>query len=262
MAGKIEWCDEQANPFHGCHHGCEFCYARRFALRHGGNIAAADYYALRCAGLHPFSPAFNSTKLFAMADRWKRARAPRRIFLGSMGDLGGAWDYHGIAPDGSVQPDEYERRTVQQIVASVIKQLPQHTFLLLTKNPCGLADITWPNNVHVGVSVSCSGDAVQRVDRLSLRVQAGLRWVSVEPLLDHDFDPGCLDHDGIGWVVVGAQTGPGAGEAPVLAALEIVGWCLGHGVPCFVKNNMIRLRPDHTWPQQIPTGGQMRGERP
>lgn len=33
---KIEWCDSTWNPVTGCLHGCEYCYAKRIAIRFGG----------------------------------------------------------------------------------------------------------------------------------------------------------------------------------------------------------------------------------
>lgn len=257
MSGKIEWCDKQANPFHGCKHGCAYCYARRFALRHGGNPQSGGYYALAQAGRHPFEPAFSLDRLDAIAKRLAGAKRRWRVFIGSMGDIGGAWDYHQICASGDVIVDHLPRRTVQTAVAAMIQWLPQHTFLLLTKNPCGLADIAWPANAHVGVSVSGTEDAVDRCERLDLRVEAGLRWVSVEPLLDQDFDPGAIDHDGIGWVVVGAQTGARQHVSGriVDAAARIVQHCEERKVPCFVKDNLARYAPERAWPRQLPAQG-------
>lgn len=31
---SIEWADYSWNPVSGCKHGCEYCYARRMAVRY------------------------------------------------------------------------------------------------------------------------------------------------------------------------------------------------------------------------------------
>jgi len=248
----IGYCDETANPFHGCEHDCPFCFARRFAIRHGGNPAVRGYRDLKMAGLHPFAPAFSQAKLDALSEHLRRARQPRRVFIGDMGDLGGDWDYRAYGALGltdEIMPADHVREAVRLLVS----EHERHTFLILTKNPCGLAGIRWPANAHVGTSVSDTAEAWMRCERLVDSVEAQVRWVSVEPLLDAAFDAEAVNWAGIRWVVVGFQTGPGRdGTIEHMRAVErIVDLCARDGVPCFVKDNVTEFT-GRTWPREFP----------
>ena len=219
---KIEWCSHTENPYHGCRHGCSFCYARRFSRRLAGHTNSSYQY-LKEDGQDPFTPAFSLSKLWDLQGELRRAWKTRRVFLGSMGDLGGDWNYVQVGPlglTGELLSAEY----VRQKVWDMVSRQKRHTFLILTKNPNGLVEHNWPNNVHLGVSVSNMRDVAKRIPNL-LHLVAGLLWVSVEPLLDHDFDPEMLR--GVEWVVIGAETGPAADESRVWVndAQRIVEWC-------------------------------------
>src|SRR5207253_3785873 len=61
---------------------------------------------------------------------------------------------------------------------------------------------------------------------------AGLRILSVEPLLE---DLGPLDLDGIGWVILGGESGPGARPMRPEWALSVRDQCRRAGVPFFFK---------------------------
>jgi protein gp37 len=63
--------------------------------------------------------------------------------------------------------------------------------------------LSWRENVWMGVSVE-NQDYVHRVDYLR-RVPAEVRFLSCEPLLG----PLELDLEGIHWVIVGGESGPG-----------------------------------------------------
>jgi protein gp37 len=80
----------------------------------------------------------------------------------------------------------------------------------------------------------------------------GVLWASVEPLLDPEFDPEILT--GLDWVVIGAQTGPGAPDAWGMAktAGRLATWCDRNNVPCFVKDNLRKAWPGWAWPRELP----------
>lgn len=86
---------------------------------------------------------------------------------------------------------------------------PQHTFQVLTKRSRRLREIAdelpWPKNVWIGVSVEDQW-VLGRIDDLR-QVPASVRFLSCEPLL------GPMDNlhlEGIDWVIVGGESGPGA----------------------------------------------------
>ena len=103
----------------------------------------------------------------------------------------------------------------------------------------------WPlPNVHIGVSVEDQAAADERIPLL-LQCPAALRFLSVEPLLGPVtlLRWTCGEHGrrhigappGIGWVIVGGESGPGARPCGVDWIRSVVEQCKGAGVPVFVK---------------------------
>lgn len=111
----------------------------------------------------------------------------------------------------------------------------------------------FPANVWPGTSVENQRCADERIPQL-LRIPAKLRFLSVEPMLEAvSFRPKCdtlaeklhaltSGHacrsamlDGIHWVIVGGESGPGARPCNVEWVRGIVRQCQDAGVPCFVK---------------------------
>jgi protein gp37 len=121
---------------------------------------------------------------------WRR---PRMVFLCSMGDL-----FHADVPA------EFIKRVFEAMRAT-----PQHRFQVLTKRsrrPKAVAGLLpWPENVWMGVTVE-DARAAGRIDDLRA-VPAAVRFLSREPLIG---PVGRLDLKGIGWVIVGGESGPGA----------------------------------------------------
>lgn len=288
---KIDWCDETVNFITGCRGGCAFCYARRAAARNA-RMGSARYLEVQKYTGDPFSPAYHHHVMEKERDRLARATRPRVVFIGSMSDLAhhGQWLYldgtgRGL---GEQRADDW---WVQEMIRAFCAKLPRHTFILLTKKPEHLTrELPWTDNVCLGVSVTSNQDLLRIHDLRKWRAEHPCNttarlplWASVEPLLDPDFDEAHLE--GLDWVVVGAQTGPGAkpntfaglerygendtmvevtrGETIIEAAERIVWWCADHGVPCFVKDNLRQLthryRPPMEWPREFPAAFEGRG---
>jgi len=180
---SIEWTEATWNPVTGCTKvspGCAHCYAETFAERFRGVPG------------HPYERGFD---LQLRPDRlrqpleWSR---PRLIFVNSMSDL-----FHEDVPL------DYIRE-----VFDVMREAHWHTFQVLTKRSQRLADVAaelrWPDNVWMGVSVE-NQRWTTRIDDLR-RVPAAVRFLSCEPLLG----PLKLDLTGIQWVIVGGESGPRA----------------------------------------------------
>jgi protein gp37 len=140
------------------------------------------------------------------------------IFVNSMSDL-----FHEAVPV------DFIRR-----VFEVMRQASWHRFQVLTKRSQRLAelapDIDWPANVWIGVSVE-RADYTFRIDHLR-QVAAHLRFLSLEPLLG-PLDN--LDLEGIHWVIVGGESGPGARPLREEWILAIRDQCRAAGVPFFFK---------------------------
>jgi protein gp37 len=143
---------------------------------------------------------------------------PQMIFVNSMSDL-----FHRDVPASFI------RETFD-----VMARASQHTFQILTKRAKRLAslasDLPWPENVWIGVTVEAAQYA-SRMDCLR-EVPAHIRFLSLEPLL------GPLDNlrlDGLHWVIVGGESGPGARPMRVEWARSVRDQCLAAGVPFFFK---------------------------
>jgi protein gp37 len=214
MADKsaIEWTDATWNPIVGCSivsPGCTNCYAMKMAGRIEA-MGGAKHYAGTTKKVNgntiwtgKLALAPEKTLLQPLA--W---RAPRRIFVNSMGDL-----FHEDVPDAWIDK-----------VFAVMALAKQHTFQVLTKranrmreyfekidrelrqggeqgyaprrldqlacdlsgSPCaaGLMEATdWPlPNVWLGVSAERQQEADERIPEL-LATPAAVRFVSAEPLL-------------------------------------------------------------------------------
>lgn len=165
---------------------------------------------------------FVDEKILMQPLHWRK---PRRIFVCSQTDLFGEFvSFEAI--------DE---------VFTVMAAAPQHTYQILTKRAermleyfhssvergCYTAD---QQQIWLGVSV----EDRKRKDRIDLLRQApaALRFLSLEPLLE---DLGELDLTGIGWVIVGGESGPGARPMDIAWVRSIVAQCKAAGVSCFVK---------------------------
>ena len=115
-----------------------------------------------------------------------------------------------------------------------MKRAHWHTFQVLTKRAERLAELDaeleWPENVWMGVSVE--SDAYRnRIDALRT-TRARVRFLSLEPLLGPLEQ---LDLEGIDWVIVGGESGPGARPMRPDWVLDLRDQCRRVGVPFFFK---------------------------
>jgi protein gp37 len=211
MAAKstIEWTEMTWNPVTGCtkvSEGCRHCYAERLALR------------LRAMGNQRYVNGFEVTLHNDLVNLPRKLRQPRVIFVNSMSDL-----FHEDVPE------EFIGRVFETMAGC-----PQHTFQVLTKRSRRLREMAtrlpWPNNVWIGVSVE-DQRVLGRIDELR-EVPAGVRFLSCEPLL------GPLDAlhlEGIAWVIVGGESGPGARPMRQEWVESILRQCRRAKVPFFFK---------------------------
>lgn len=209
LNSSIEWTEGTWNPVTGCTKvspGCKHCYAERMATRLVG------------MGQPRYRNGFEVTlqpDLVRLPLRWKQ---PRVIFVNSMSDL-----FHEEIP-GEFIADIFE----------TMRLAHWHTFQVLTKRADRLAALApclpWPVNVWMGVSVE-SPKYLPRIDRLR-RAPAAVRFLSVEPLLA---SIPSLDLEGIDWVIVGGESGPGARPMKADWARSVRNRCVARGVPFFFK---------------------------
>lgn len=207
----IEWTDATWNPVTGCTEvspGCDNCYARTFAERWRGVPG------------HPYEQGFDLRLWPERLDQPSRWTKPRIIFVNSMSDL-----FHQAVPD------EYIAK-----VFDAMRRTPRHQFQVLTKRPGRMASVlqriqpTPLSHVWLGTSVE-SEEYTWRIDKLRA-TPAAVRFVSLEPLLGPLPN---LDLSGVGWVIVGGESGHGAREMDIDWARDIRDQCATAGVPYFFK---------------------------
>jgi protein gp37 len=140
------------------------------------------------------------------------------IFVNSMSDL-----FHEEVPE--------------EFILSVFRTMVRakhHVFQVLTKRSRRLAELAlelpWPGNVWAGVTVEAR-ECMSRIEDLQT-VPAQVRFLSLEPLLT---EMPALPLSGIGWVIVGGESGPGARLIRAEWVKKIRDQCVGAGVPFFFK---------------------------
>lgn len=222
----IEWTSATWNPTTGCDRisaGCDHCYALALSrrLKAMGQPKYQNDGDPRTSG-----PGFGVAVHPSALDVPMRWRRPRLVFVNSMSDL-----FHA-----RVDPAFVAR------VWAVMAATPQHTYQVLTKRPerlarvlvaarAGLGAGRWPlANVWLGTSVE-SDEFAGRADHLRA-APAAVRFLSLEPLLG---PLPSLDLSGIGWVIVGGESGPDCRPLDLDWVRQIRDRCVRLGVPLFFK---------------------------
>src|SRR5205823_2432911 len=214
LSSKIEWTDATWNPVRGCTKigpGCKHCYAETFAERFRGVKG------------HPYEQGFDLRLVpekLAEPLRWK---TPKMIFVNSMSDL-----FHKDVPDDYVEA-----------VCRVMERANWHTYQVLTKRSSRMRNLLQGRlrfaaelrHVWWGVSVEDRAHGLPRVEHLR-QAPAAVRFLSVEPLLE---DLGEINLDGIHWVIVGGESGPGARPMRKEWVLSLRDQCRAEGIAFFFK---------------------------
>jgi protein gp37 len=121
-----------------------------------------------------------------------------------------------------------------QRVFKVMNDNPMHTFQVLTKRADILSkysnELVWSKNIWMGVTVE-NQENVSRVDFLR-NVDANVRFISIEPLIGEIKD---LNLEGIDWVIVGGESGPGARPIKEKWVVSLKEQCLNQNTHFFFK---------------------------
>ncbi len=199
---EIGWTERTWNPVHGCHKispGCKFCYMFREKRQYGQDPELV----------------VRSKTTFNAPLKWKESAL---IFACS-------WSDWFIEEFDESRDEAYE----------IIRSTPHHLYQILTKRSERMvAHMPRPplSNVWWGVSCEDRKYGLPRIEHL--RAIDGNRFVSFEPLLE---DLGEIDLTGIGWAIVGGESGPQRRAMNVEWLASIVRQCAEQGVPCFVKQD-------------------------
>jgi protein gp37 len=206
---SIEWTEATWNPVTGCTKisaGCKNCYAERMARR------------LHAMGLHNYRNGFELTMHDHAVELPLRWRKPQVVFVNSMSDL-----FHRDVP----------LEFLQRVFATM-QAANWHRFQVLTKRAERLQELAsrlpWPGNVWMGVSVEDERQRA-RIDWLR-ETPAAVKFLSLEPLLAPLPD---LDLEGMDWVIVGGESGPGARPMEADWVRDLRDQCTAANVPFFFK---------------------------
>lgn len=205
----IEWTGSTWNPVTGCTKislGCKNCYAERMAIR------------LQAIGQPNYRNGFKVTTHPQALDiplRWKK---PQTIFVNSMSDL-----FHRDVPTDFILK-----------IFDVMAEANWHRYQILTKRPGRLLELNsrmdWQPHIWMGVTVE-SEDYLYRIDTLR-KTGAVVKFLSLEPLLG---PLSKLNLEGIDWVIVGGESGPGARLVKKEWVENICEQCNVRGIPFFFK---------------------------
>lgn len=205
----IEWTDATWNPMTGCTKispGCKHCYAERMAKR------------LKAMGQPNYVNGFRLTLHTSMLGMPLKLRKPSVIFVNSMSDL-----FHKDVPDQLIRQ-----------VFDVMNEADWHTYQVLTKRSERVAQMSttlpWWHHIWMGVSVE-NEEYLHRIDDLR-KTNAYVCFLSLEPVLGPLPN---LNLDGIGWVIVGGESGPEARPINADWVRQIRDRCVASGVPIFFK---------------------------
>jgi protein gp37 len=205
----IEWTESTWNPVTGCTRispGCDNCYAERMSRR------------LQAMGQPNYANGFRLTEQPHMLDLPERWASRQTIFVNSMSDL-----FHR----------DVSTEYIQQVFA-VMNRANHHRYQVLTKRSQRLMRLSpeLPWQAHIWMGVSVENDAyTYRIDHLR-QTSAHVRFLSLEPLLGPLPD---LNLEGIDWVIVGGESGPGARPMDPDWVWDIRLQCRAARVPFFFK---------------------------
>lgn len=205
----IEWTEKTWNPVTGCSKisaGCLNCYAERMTKR------------LKAMGQKNYQKGFEVACHEDALDKplgWKK---PSMIFVNSMSDL-----FHEEVPLSFIKK-----------VFKIMNKAKWHTFQVLTKRADRLVELApelnWTENIWMGVTVE-NDKNLERIEMLK-KTPAKLKFLSLEPLLS---SLSKANFEGIDWVIVGGESGPGARPIEEKWVLEIQKKCKSDSIPFFFK---------------------------
>lgn len=260
MTTKIEWATHTSNWLAGCTKvspACTSCYAETMSSRLASIPNAPQRYwdGVVSGGRWTGRVSYDRDALWSAFAGLVNAKRPRRVFVNSMSDT-----FHADAPPESLDDLAAAMRGARDFCAS-----NGHVIMLLTKRPDRMA--AWqrehfpaglPSWVWVGTTVEDQRRADERIPHL-LRVDtAGVRFLSVEPMLgpvdlrEHLHHAPCIAspvnsafkwasfgcagcRDRIGWVIAGCESGRKPRPTDEAWVCDLRDQCAEAGVPFFLK---------------------------
>lgn len=198
----------------GCPIGCRYCYARS-----------------NCRRFH-ITDDFSKPQFFENKLRLFDTKEPKVFLLTGMSDLA-YWQF------------DWTEKVFEKAA-----QTPHNQYLFLTKRPERLNIQTDLDNLWFGVTVTCAAER-KRIEILRRNVKAKHYHVTFEPLSD---GVGEVDFSGIGWMVIGTETGNCKGKIPTKKkwADNLCMQAKARGVPVFMKEALEGVVPTDEMIQEFP----------
>lgn len=127
---------------------------------------------------------------------------------------------------------------------------PQHVYLFLTKRPQLINFETMMEQVWIGVTVTNQADK-DRILCMRKHIKAPNYFITFEPLFE---DMGPVDLNGIGWVVIGTETGNRKGKitSDKTWILNIAEQAKRKGIPVFMKSSLLNIVGSENLKQELP----------
>lgn len=233
---SIEWCDYTWNPITGCLHPCRYVYCyntmkatsplnrfgARYRNRRGKIVTERNWKKRQTGGTHIAKPGeiypygYDPTFYPHRLNQPEKVKKPSKIFVVDTGDM-----------FGEFIPEDWIRQ-----IMDVVKKCPWHTFMFLTKNPGRMLAWKFPPNAWAGTTVTSNADRARA--QTIKKVRAGVRYLSIEPLLGRV----SFDLRGIQWIILGAQTGKNPKRPERQWIDEILEKADRLKIPVFMKNNI------------------------
>ena len=240
MKNKIGWCNLTFNPVWGCLNNCEYCYARKIANFRYNRMIEIEFKhhwkkhpTWAWAGDHLSGlKDFKLTFLEAQFDKIFPQKA-QKIFVGSMSEI------------------KYWKDEWMEMVLEKIRQYPQHVFQFLTKFPGVYLWYKFPVNCWLGITITDTKNYDHlEYQKFKISNPDNLKFICFEPLLNEI----SLDLEGIGWVILGAETGNRKDRIfakrhwiePILIN------CYKKGIPVYIKDSIIKWQPQLKKFKQFP----------
>lgn len=218
---EISWTDHTVNPWIGCFKistECRNCYAAVMESRYQRANWGKNETRYRTKGAEKSARSYDRIA--------RRDGVRRKIFCASMSDF---------------FEDKQELIEIRNDWWQIIKECNQLDWLILTKRADKIAGFLPEDfydgayrHVNLGVSVGVKS-STPRLDHLrAIRDWGGLRWVSMEPLLESIAG---VDLTRIDWAIVGGETTVGNDFMPLQEVWveEIQAACAAHGTTFFFK---------------------------
>ena len=234
---KIAWTDHTFNHVWGCTKvspGCKNCYAATFSKRTGHDIWGPDKPRRFFGEKHWREP------LKWNAETQKEG-IRRRVFCASMADV---FETHQNLEI------EQDLNGARNMLGHLIMSTPWLDWLLLTKRPeNALVYLTmmfpvmenFPENLWIGTTAENQEMANKRIPLL-LDIPVKAHFLSVEPMLEKislaEVNQTLRGHtlsDGIDWLIVGGESGPGCRPFNPDWARSLRDECREAGIKFFMK---------------------------